>query len=786
MARTKADSATSMALELRIAAARDGLLDLDGLGLSHLPTSVCSLQQITGLSVSGNRLVELPPWIGNFENLRFLFASQNQLKVLPAELQKLKNLEVLDLADNNLLMLPDWLLTLRRLEALAVDGNPALNLPIEIVGTSVPRKILDFYFRVAGGARSLNEFKLTLVGRGGAGKTSLVHRLIDDEYKEFKRTPGIKITKWPVTIDGDDVRAHVWDFGGQEIMHGTHRFFMTARALYVALISGREGTEDHDAEYWLSLIRSFAGDVPVIVLLHKWGDYPFELNRELLREKYGRDLAFLETDSKSGHGIETLRREICRQAQGLPGLKASWPAEWRQIKEELPARKKSWVTFDDFRAFCGQRGVAEPRDQEALADSLHALGLMLSYQNDETLRNFGVLNPQWVTKGIYQMLNAPSLRESGGKFDVGSFAEILPASQYPQKLHSYLLALMRKFQLCHPLDERGKRYLIPELLTKEEPLNLDQEFVPEKCLGFIYQYDSVLPEGLLPRFIVETYVHREPKLAWRTGVVLERANCRALVRGDVQGRTVVIRVSGVGNGRRELLGIIREHFERIHATYEKLPVTEQVPVPGHPSSVVRHELLLKYERSERDTIPVEIGDELKDFNVKELLDGIDLPGALRGATYRPTASLLARPVFISYSHKDAAYLDQLKAALVPYERMGELSLWSDRMIDAGQSWEDVIYMSLRGAALVIMLLSNDFLASDYAMDKELPRAVERHDAGDCIVVPIVIRPCRWEKLPLGKIQAILPGGRAVSQYDKPDDAWLEVTKQLDRVIARVG
>jgi internalin A len=344
---------------------------------------------------------------------------------------------------------------------------------------------------------------------------------------------------------------------------------------------------------------------------------------------------------------------------------------------------------------------------------------------------------------------------------------------------------MRKFQLCHPLDEKGHRYLIPELLTKEEPPNLDHEFVPEKSLGFIYHYDSVLPEGLLPRFIVETYVHREPKLAWRTGVVLERANCRALVRGDVQGRTVVIRVNGVGNGRRELLGIIREHFERIHRTYEKLPVTEQVPIPGHPASVVKHELLLKYERSKRDTIPVEIGDELKDFNVKELLDGVDLPGALRATSTAPWTSLKSLPVFISYSHKDAAYLDQLKAALVPYERTGELKLWTDHQIEAGQTWEAEIHAYLGGAVIVILLLSNDFLASDYVIEQELPRAVERHSVGYCVVVPIVVRPCRWEKLPLGKIQAIAPGGKAVSQFEKPDDAWLEVTKQLDRVIERI-
>src|SRR5262249_15050958 len=147
-------------------------------------------------------------------------------------------------------------------------------------------------------------------------------------------------------IDGQDVRAHVWDFGGQEIMHNTHRFFMTERALYLVLISGREGTEDRDAEYWLSLVRSFAGDVPAILLLHKSDDYPVELNRGLLREKYGKELVFLETDSETGRGIQALRGHICRLAGKLSGLRAAWPAEWWSIKDELPARKKSWLSFD--------------------------------------------------------------------------------------------------------------------------------------------------------------------------------------------------------------------------------------------------------------------------------------------------------------------------------------------------------------------------------------------------------------------------------------------------------
>ena len=197
-------------------------------------------------------------------------------------------------------------------------------------------------------------------------------------------------------------------------------------------------------------------------------------------------------------------------------------------------------------------------------------------------------------------------------------------------------------------------------------------FPADQCLGFVYRYDAVLPEGLFPRFIVETYVHREPKLVWRTGVVLQRANCRALVRGDIQGRKVTIRVTGPGGGRRELLGIIREHFERIHRSYEKLPVTAVVPIPGYPEADVEHELLLTYERSRRDTITVKVGDELRDFPVKQLLDGVDLPGVSR-VPERERIKAEGRPsLFISYSHKDERFRDEFAGALTAYERKGEL------------------------------------------------------------------------------------------------------------------
>jgi hypothetical protein len=243
-------------------------------------------------------------------------------------------------------------------------------------------------------------------------------------------------------------------------------------------------------------------------------------------------------------------------------------------------------------------------------------------------------------------------------------------------------------------------------------------------------------------------------------------------------------------GRRELLGILREYFERIHRSYEQLPVTEMVPIPGYPNIHVKHELLLKYQWHGRETIPIDTGYDLQDFSVNELLDGVDLPNSPRinrknaiqifGGKAAGQISL-----FISYSHKDSSYMDQFRAALVPYERTGELEVWADPLIEPGQKWQEEISTRLNRAEIVVLLLSNDFINSYYCMDKELESAVERQIKGVCEIVPVVIRACRYDKLVLGETQAIIPYNKPIDEHDKKDPAWLEVTKQLDKVIARL-
>ncbi len=227
-------------------------LDLRGLGLKELPDAIGNLIQLENLDLSNNHLHELPDSIG-----------------------QLSRLIGLDLSFNDLAYLPHAMLSLTALKKLDLRGNKRLELPAEILGIGVndsslnqsyeqlsdARAILEYYFQTTGNGLPLNEAKLIFVGRGGVGKSSLIERL---RYRQFsankKPTEGIAITDWNISI-GNDEKAllHVWDFGGQEIMHATHQFFLTERSLYVLVLTGREGNADSDAEYWLKLIDGFEG-----------------------------------------------------------------------------------------------------------------------------------------------------------------------------------------------------------------------------------------------------------------------------------------------------------------------------------------------------------------------------------------------------------------------------------------------------------------------------------------------------------------------------------------------
>jgi internalin A len=752
-------------------------LYLDNNRLTILPSAVLHLKSLRRLDLAKNGLAEIPKEIGQLSTLEMLGLANNQLAELPADIRGLAHLKDLYLDGNHLESLPESLRSLSSLQALYLQRNDALGLPEEVLQASTPREILEYYFRLRGGQRPLNEAKLILVGRGKAGKTSLVNRLVYDRFDpDEKKTEGIQITPWPIVLHGhEDVRLHIWDFGGQEIMHATHQFFLTQRSLYLLVLTGREGMADADAEYWLKLIDSFGGGSPVILVLNKIHEHPFDLNRRGLQQKYPiRD--FVKTDCEDGTGIEALRRAIERETDRLEHLRDAFPASWFTIKDQLASMEKNYLSFEEYRHFCQEHGERELAAQEALAGYLHHLGIVLNYKEDPRLQDTHVLNPHWVTNGIYRILNSNTLEKQKGEIHLQDLADILDAEAYPLGMRRFLFDLMKKFELCFSFPDDEFHYLIPELLDKQEPEET-ATFEAAACLNFQYHY-SVLPEGLLPRFIVRTHLLSESLPRWRTGVILKFESNRALVKADVQDKKVFISVSGPASGRRRLLAVIRSDFERIHGNIRNLQPQEMVPLPDYPDVVLLYRRLRAMEDRGIKKLQELVGDDVVELDVHDLLNGVDLEG-VRGENRQ------AIRLFISYAHEDDSLREELQTHLKLLQRQNIIAAWDDRRIDPGQEWKHDINENLERADVIVLLVSASFIDSDYGYEKEMKRALERHKNREARVIPVIVRDVNWRKAPFAELQALPKDGKAITLWEDRDSAWRNVSEELEKVIEEI-
>lgn len=110
-------------------------------------------------------------------------------------------------------------------------------------------------------------------------------------------------------------------------------------------------------------------------------------------------------------------------------------------------------------------------------------------------------------------------------------------------------------------------------------------------------------------------------------------------------------------------------------------------------------------------------------------------------------------VFFCYAHEDEALLNKLKTHLRPFQRQGLIDVWHDRDISAGTEWEREIKKHLNEARIILLLVSPDFMNSDYCYSVEMKRALERHDRKEALVIPVILRPIYWQSL-LGKLQAL--------------------------------
>ena len=536
------------------------------------------------------------------------------------------NLTALSLSNNRLTTLPPEIAELTRLTKLNISDN-LLPIPPEILSkTDEPATIINYYLQhKTGEKKPLNEAKMLLIGQGSVGKTSLVKRLLKGEFDPHeKKTEGIKIEEWDVTVDDQEIRFNVWDFGGQEIMHATHQFFLTKRSLYLLVLDARLGDEENRIEYWLKIIKSFGGDSPVIIVGNKIDEQPLDVDRRGLMAKYRSIKEIVEVSCKTGKGCDELKDIIRGVVGSLEHIHDPLLTTWSAVKNRLEETEEDYISYREYLGMCQTEGVTDDLSQRTLVGLLHDLGIVLNFQDDPRLEDTNILNPEWVTNGVYKILNSNELFQSGGVLEREMLNRILDSHEYSSGKHLFIMDMMRKFELCFAF-EGDQRFLIPDLLSKEEPYTGEWG----DTLTFQYHYD-VLPGSIISRFIVRMHLYVCGNTYWRSGVVLEDKGSgnKALIKADREDKKIFIEVSGREQTRRTFLGVIRSNFDYIHETIPGITPEEKVPLPDHPEIVVDYGHLLVLEEKNRENFIPEGRSE--EVNAKELLNGIESEEARRG------------------------------------------------------------------------------------------------------------------------------------------------------------
>ncbi len=236
--------------------------------------------------------------------------------------------------------------------------------------------------------------------------------------------------------------------------------------------------------------------------------------------------------------------------------------------------------------------------------------------------------------------------------------------------------------------------------------------------------------------------------------------------------TIITRLRQMGETGdidEDLLSIVDDFLQRrlpaanFMTAWEKLRLDAIIQETENDRRQVEEELL-------------KLEDELTALNAATATSMPHLP--------RPRASGPIR-LFYSYAHEDEALRERLETHLKLLKRQGVLQDWHDRDISAGSEWARQISAQLETADIILLLISPDFIASDYCWDVELQRAMARHEAGEAVVIPVVLRETDWTGAPFGKLQALPRDAKPVTRWADPDAAFVDIARGIRKVIAQL-
>ena len=588
-------------------------LNLGQNGIRKASFKVYSQNQLKHLSFGRNHLEEVPQFVLNCAHLETLDLSSNRLNFLPQEIiNRLLSLERLSLGENNIAALPNGLSELRRLQELRLSKNSIKFLPPEISrisglktleafdnplesppkavveqGSSATIRFLKEIDRqnISGNHHKIWTSKLMVVGEGGVGKTSLVRALKGEAYDASEDTThGIQLESIELQhpkVPNVQMNLNIWDFGGQQIYHATHQFFLTDNSIFIFAWNARTEFNQGRPYYWLDMITANAPNAPIVLVATHLDQRRELIPLDYLQEKYSQIVAFFEVSNRSKQGIEALYSKVRELAADLPLMGKPWPEKWgeatnaiRESGEKFISRKSLMEVFSGYSL--------DKEESEVLARYLHDLGEILQYPESDVLKELVILKPQWISEYISKVLTSDSLLENKGLLNQKTISEEWADLNKP--MQELFLELMEQYDLAYKVPgHQDNRAVVVEQLNPDRPqeYQLWRRLLERKDLKKVeieYRLSSMQP-GLPTWFIARA--HRfSLGIHWRNGAIFADGKDKrnyALVEAFNQEK--LIRLTAIGISPHNFLAILKDGLELTFARYPGMKVRAFVPCP---------------------------------------------------------------------------------------------------------------------------------------------------------------------------------------------------------------
>ncbi|WP_223600778.1 leucine-rich repeat domain-containing protein [Chryseobacterium sp. GVT01B] len=743
-----------------------------------------NLKKLRSIYLSYNQITKIEN-LDDLPDLHNIRIRNNQINNLN-QISNLKKLKNLDISNNYISNFEDIkeLLELKYLNQIIINNNIILENNNIILGSEknhydvIINEIIKYQ---AAKIRVRLPLKICLLGNHACGKSTFLNYFFSSEIETSNSTHILQISQFKNKKVKDEIpQAIFYDFGGQDYYHGVYKAFLTQSSTNLLFWNKNSDVNKYKTDskgekninfnrrYWLGQIDyvdqldEFTSDQKNIFQIQTYSEKHHQdilLNDNTIRHVYlSLDKLSFENNKMYNLTLHSFKEEILNIITNRPEKEVA-SEEFDLYKFIVNNKKLNEIKVSQLLPFYHKK-KSEMNLLKAELDQLSKKGLVLYYKNSLDLNDVVWLNPAKTVRDIYRIFNEVTLRKYNGE---------VPQNIFEAKIKNKNLLELLKYNKVIFFDNKSDpaKYIIPGYLKSTTDEDDDYFIFGDfNQFNFILKFENFIPFGFINQLICLYGGNPEKKFYKKDQLVFtaKNQNAKVLVKLDYEKLIISVGIIPKENNF-DTKTLEREIFFDILNTYlDKNIENEQIEL--EENQIRDTDILLTEKKYNKFPNDLYLSTDNKNFIHYNLLESDEFSSSLingyrininnSGLDFDKTVILKSlnfkhfsnnkniknmKKIFISYSHEDVIEKQRLMTFLKPLERSGKINIWQDLKLQAGVEVQQEIFDKLDEADIIIMLVSQDFIGSDFIYNHELQNAMKKRIENKVKILPIMISDC---------------------------------------------